>query len=472
MPEEVAVGDFARRIAGLEADPAFRSLRRAQERTNLFRVVGKTDAERWHSAFWSWILDPAGSHGLRDFAVRQLLLRAVDPDGTVPAVRLEPSGPGHWQRVAEQGRLRAADLLSFDVAESVVAPGPQSGFREICPKVQAPASLKKDRDLGRFDIVLALDGDTSRGPMTLIMVVELKVNHGYRHQQLETYSSWLHDDPAAERLIAGTPAAAEFVQAYERVLARGARSGAAAEVWALGLFLSRAVPPSPNAPRDISSPWQALRYEDLVSSILEPMLADPLLDAAARPLVQSYIDVAFAEELSTMPTQEHKDLVRALVERNRDTIRIIARVLADSSEADLKDAGEALSEENDAARNRSLAPKLLIDNKLASLGDELEHSARKPHGAEKPLFDGKVVARLVSGDRDAFEFVSGAGLSSDQMAGRYTATGLLKKLYSHFNYPFPRNGNDCWTFATGPSRKKRLTDAYEEVRDMEAAASA
>ena len=460
----ILIGDLARRLASLEADPAFRMLRRSQARTNLFRVVGKTDAERWHSAFWSWLVDPEGSHGKGDFAIRQLLLRALDEDGTLPATCLRPAGKGHWSPDPSAPKLTARDLLTFEVSRSIVAPGPQSGFREICPKVQPPPGMKKDGDAGRFDILLALDGLGPKGPICLVVVLELKVNHRYSHMQLATYSSWLHEDPSVDRLKGGTPSALEFVDGYKAILSRAAQGG---DIRALGVFLSREFPPPPQSPGTLVPPWKALRYRDLISAILEPLMADPELDEAALPLVRSYLDVAFAEELSMKPTDEHFLLVEALRKKHEETFRIIGRVLTDSSDPELRGTGELLAEASDAQRTESLVPRLLVDSNLASIGDTLEHSARKRKGDEKPLFEGKVVARLASGDRAGFEFVSGAGLSPADVPGQYAATGLLRKIYTFFNYPFPRNGNDCWVFTSGNSKGKTLSTVYDEVRDLD-----
>lgn len=164
-----------------------------------------------------------------------------------------------------------------------------------------------------------------------------------------------------------------------------------------------------------------------------------------------------------MPTQEHKDLVQMMLNRHPETFHIIADIL--SGDADSAPDGEIIKEALDTGRNASLWPQMLFDAKVAAVGDLIHHSARKPKGADGPLFDGVVVARLTCGDRAGLEFVSGAGFTPGELPGRHSATGLLKALYSKLGYKFPRNGNDCWTFISGPSAAKTLSEAYDAIRE-------
>ena len=83
VPSVEPVGKLIGRLAALESDPHFLQLEHWLNTPNLFQIVGKSDAERWHSAFWSWVLDPKGSHEMGGFAIRRLLLKAVSNDGTV-----------------------------------------------------------------------------------------------------------------------------------------------------------------------------------------------------------------------------------------------------------------------------------------------------------------------------------------------------------------------------------------------------
>lgn len=62
------------RVQNLVTDPYFLSIENDLKRSSFLSILGRTYTERWHSAFLAWLLDPAGSHGLGDFAFRRLLV--------------------------------------------------------------------------------------------------------------------------------------------------------------------------------------------------------------------------------------------------------------------------------------------------------------------------------------------------------------------------------------------------------------
>ena len=75
---EVTTGNLSSGLVRLVLDPQFAVFERLANRPNLFRIVGRTFTETWHSMLLAWLLDPRGSHGLGDFALRRLLLAAAD----------------------------------------------------------------------------------------------------------------------------------------------------------------------------------------------------------------------------------------------------------------------------------------------------------------------------------------------------------------------------------------------------------
>lgn len=50
----------------------YKELKEIHNRTNLFKILGQSNTERWHTAFWSWLFDIHGSHDIGDFALRKL----------------------------------------------------------------------------------------------------------------------------------------------------------------------------------------------------------------------------------------------------------------------------------------------------------------------------------------------------------------------------------------------------------------
>ncbi len=65
-------------IHHLLTDPDFLRLRAKQSESTLFRILGVTFIERWHSAFLTWLLSPNSGHGLADFPVKRFLSATWD----------------------------------------------------------------------------------------------------------------------------------------------------------------------------------------------------------------------------------------------------------------------------------------------------------------------------------------------------------------------------------------------------------
>jgi hypothetical protein len=368
---------FARQLLALEADPAFQRLRASQERTNLFRIVGKTDSERWHSAFWAWALDPAGSHGLGDHGLRRLLVEAAGPNGIIPSAQLRPkevqgSPDVAWEPAEGPERLHVRDILTFEFVRAVVAPGPLTEYSEVtarnvlAPVASGGVTRRSSGDTNRFDILLIVQGaqPTSEKPrlLTLVIVVEMKVGDDYDSEQLQRYSRWLHKDPSSRHFPApvnrdADDALHDFRDRLREIYgqAADAKSGA---VHGVGIFLAKSVDdlksPSPDA-----IGWGRVSFGSLVGSVLEPALRDPALDPVSRPLIQSYIDLVADEqmEILDMPHEEHRELVRQLRERHKATFRIIAKVLSDdtASDEEAKEEGGALTDEESSAIRRRRA---------------------------------------------------------------------------------------------------------------------
>ena len=64
-------------LQALIMDPGFERLEDLLAEFNLFDVLGIQRRELQHSAFLAWLLNPHGSHGLRDYFLRHFLLQAA-----------------------------------------------------------------------------------------------------------------------------------------------------------------------------------------------------------------------------------------------------------------------------------------------------------------------------------------------------------------------------------------------------------
>lgn len=469
---DVTAAELARRLLALEGDANFQRLLRAQARTNIFRIVGTTDRERWHSAFWAWVFDPAGSHGLGDLALKRLLAMTCEQgSATLRAQRLRAVSSDDsldsWAPDTGVGALTLNDLFHFRVDESIVAPGPSSSFQEVtaanAPGENASSSKSKGDDK-RFDVLVAARCRTQRvnaeQTFVVLLVVEMKVGAAYDAQQLQRYSKWLHQAPSPAAI--GSPRQSGFRSRLAEIFLDGA-NGSCAPVHSFGVFVSRTRPwasPGIPDPESLAFPWTSVEFSPLIDEILEPALHDPRLDPSARPLIEAYVDlVAHPDmEVAAMPPSEHRKLVLSLLNEHLETFRIIQRVLETQPSEEHQELGASLAAAtDDAGRQQSLQPQFLIDLGFAAIGNRLQHAA--PNAFTKPL-----VAELVSGKRNGFHLVDGPqGLPIDPQKV-YSATGLLREAYASVGKTFYDSGNRGWRFIDGSSKGKTLEDAYGDAR--------
>ena len=65
--------DFTKRLLGLISEPDFVRFINIFSEPNIFKILGRTHYERWHSAFLGWLLDVNGSHLLGDYVLTRFL---------------------------------------------------------------------------------------------------------------------------------------------------------------------------------------------------------------------------------------------------------------------------------------------------------------------------------------------------------------------------------------------------------------
>lgn len=359
MADLPSTRDLARALLSLESDPAFVRLAASQSRTNIFRILGTDQRERWHSAFWAWLLDPGGSHGLGDMPLRRLLTHGFDSGpGTLRARRWIPkpvdddAPPGN--------ALRLSDVLGLRVTRAAVAPGPQTSFGEVTSdrvgrSTQCGDERKSNGDKSRFDILLFVEAEVpgaASNPLALVVVVEVKVNDPYNSEQLVRYSKWLHAEPHPDD-IRESPENESFRSLAAELVEAVPPGGA---VWCAGFFLDagkKPLSPAPDTlrsplPEAFATPWSHVTYAALIEDVLEPALLHPGVDPHSRPMLQAYLDLAAHpdSEVLKMAPSEHELLVRQLIERHRDTFLIIGQVLEKSKayegEEDLNQSGTVI----------------------------------------------------------------------------------------------------------------------------------
>jgi hypothetical protein len=70
--------NFLNKSLSISSDPIFLRYKNIIEEPNIFKIVGQTNYERWHSSFWGWLLDPHGSHSLKYYSLNKLLITLLD----------------------------------------------------------------------------------------------------------------------------------------------------------------------------------------------------------------------------------------------------------------------------------------------------------------------------------------------------------------------------------------------------------
>ena len=75
--EQNSISTQQEALQALILDPDLERLEDMLAEFNLFDVLGIARAELQHSAFLAWLLDPRGSHGLRDYFLRTFLAQAA-----------------------------------------------------------------------------------------------------------------------------------------------------------------------------------------------------------------------------------------------------------------------------------------------------------------------------------------------------------------------------------------------------------
>jgi len=175
------------RMAALVSDVRFQRFSELQSQPNLFRAVGRTYTETWHSAFLGWLLDPAGSHGLGTFPLKRFLAAAagadIGPPDAMPAGFLSPD------QLAAAAATRTFE--DFDEDASII----------VMPNENL--SLEMKLDSGRVDVWIQvpeeLDGPSGKTRPALQIIVEMKVDAGLGPAQCVRYADEL------ERLAAAQP---------------------------------------------------------------------------------------------------------------------------------------------------------------------------------------------------------------------------------------------------------------------------
>jgi hypothetical protein len=455
------VGKLIGRLAELESDPQFLQLEHWINTPNLFQIVGKSDAERWHSAFWSWIMDTKGSHGLGDFAVRRFLLNAITDNGEVRCQIHAPISKTDGDSITDKpSKLSPVELFNLTVTDSFVAPGRQTDFTEIGPNMKklipvASKDRKYRKDHGFFDclILLRCTGKHENGfqqKFVIAVVIEFKINASYDEFQLNDYSAWhLLRRPEIDNLnLNGVNCQTEAKQLLSGDL----------PVYSFGFFVAMGDKTKwawNNPPEKLEPPWTSLSYNELIGQLLDPMKSLPGLSPRAKFMMESYIDHATNPEFgvaSKHRASEQRIAADAIWQAHLPTFKIMNSILAEDTDNE--------SEEGSISTRSSL--NLLVKTGLLKVGSRVYHIPVKPRGQEEKLFKGEIIAELFKDGNGQYKFrwVSGGDFRIDEAQ---TPTGLLDTFYSNYGMINHSSGFVGWRVKEGLHSSKTLASLCKEA---------
>lgn len=221
----------------LLGDPDFLHLKHKDERSNLFRTLGTSHTELWHSAFLKWLLDPASDHGLGDFPLKRFLAAVVG------------------QGVRKEGHEACALTLDLADIERIDLTTTEFSTEYSIPP---PGNNKTKGSPSRLDLYgwIGLTGEEGRPDdasslLPLQIVIENKIRAREHSDQTVTYFEW------AEAMNYTT---------------------------SIYVFLTV------NDEEPKHPAFLQINYQCLYLRVLKPVLAHPNLPVEARFLVRQYME--------------------------------------------------------------------------------------------------------------------------------------------------------------------------------------
>jgi hypothetical protein len=248
-------------ILSLFHDPFFVKFVSEQEPPSIFKAVGRTFTETWHSALLGWLLDPQGRHALRDFPLRRFILLLKTED--------------------YQDQQRDPDLSELLVS------GDFSSAR-VRPNEREPSEVAV-RDVGKFDVLVdRITLPSAPQWVGLEVLVEMKVGARLEKEQLERYSDYVERQKAERIGIIPCCVAPK----HQLLHISGQQR-----------FIK-------------GIPWIGINYQRLYDEVLEPCLNHPDLSGFGRFAISEYINALKYFHVGGEPmvvTRQDHEMVTALV---------------------------------------------------------------------------------------------------------------------------------------------------------------
>jgi hypothetical protein len=296
---------FTQRLLNLVSEIEFIKFENIISEPNFFKIVGRTHYERWHSAFWGWLLDAQGSHLLSDYVLRRFLLLLLDE------------------------RCLKAETKP-DKSLSNILPVVEFLDIQVSPNENMSGEISVT-GIGRFDIFLTahyFDDNGNKGNLNIIF--ELKIDSRPNGKQSCKYADWLFNNHPNDvnLLIYVTPK-----------LLNDSKSTVGDER------------------------WYCLDYQLMNDKLLIPLIDHPSLNEKVKPFIIQYIKnlkIRF-RGVKMAITNEEKRLALTLYEKYSDVFDSIYDALVSTGAIDFSTSDIVDGKGRTTGR---LAVK--IDNKIFS----------------------------------------------------------------------------------------------------------
>jgi len=279
-------------ILQLVSDPAFINLQNLIDEPNLFKIVGRTHTERWHSAFWGWLLDIHGSHNLQDYTYTRLFTLLTKNEVFKPLTEPTINNFFPYKKIQDSD-TRPNEIDGREVSIDSV---------------------------GRFDIYSELKVlNIADQVKSVSVLIEMKIDSKIKSEQSVKYADWQNENK----------------KNHEKILIYFIPND----------YLNE------NSQKTVGdNRWYCLSYQLLHDNLLIPILNHPSLSSTARLIVEQYIkNMRLTNKgIKMATTQEEKELISFIYEKYQNVFENIFEVL----ELENKIEDPVISKTSNSGRNK------------------------------------------------------------------------------------------------------------------------
>jgi PD-(D/E)XK nuclease superfamily len=252
---------FSERMVHLISETNFIRFEQVLTEPNIFKIVGRSHYERWHSCFWGWLLDPNGTHLLKNYPLIRLLLLLSDE-----------------RTLKSSGKCKLLQNL----------PAIEFTDVEVTPN-EFVSNERSVEGVGRFDIFLTAKytNKISGEAGSLNVIFEFKIDTKPTKQQSSKYADWLLSaHPKDDNLLV-------YINPT------------------LGQTSEETVG---------DKRWCCLDYQLLNDKLLTPLLEHPSLNDKTKPFIIQYVKNLKIRQkgIKMAITDEEKKMALALYEKYSD----------------------------------------------------------------------------------------------------------------------------------------------------------